>query len=160
MLFHFRHSRVISPHCIYVEFFGVFELFSPVHTKTPKQWKYGGMLDWACVLQCLASSYSKFFVFRSHENDKLAFLKNSTLGTVKILEIPISVEGNLNWGKNLSFQKYPGACGQGLKWVYEACALSLSNIYDQISCCISTWRSNYSYYHSSCITRNCPQMIV
>ena len=53
------------PHCIYVEFFGVFELFSPVHSKTPKQWKNNGNTIYGIIV------FNNLRFIRSHENDKL-----------------------------------------------------------------------------------------
>ena len=67
------------------------------------------MPDGACVVQCMASLYSKFFVFvRSHKNDKLAFLKNPTLGTVKMPEIPFTCGRKAKLRKESLFSKIPG----------------------------------------------------
>ena len=161
MLFHVRHSRVISPHCIYVEFFGVFELFSPVHTKTPKQWKYGHV---ACltehVLYNVWHHHIRNSSFVRTKTISWHFYKNSTLGTVKMPEIPFTCGRNAKLRKESLFSKLPGYVWTRPKWVYEACVLSISNIYDQSSCCIWTWNSDYSYYHSSCITWNYSRIIV
>ena len=57
----------------------------------------------------MVSSYSKFFFFvRSHEDDKLAFLKNSALGTVKMPEIPFTRGRNAKLRKESLFSKIPG----------------------------------------------------
>ena len=81
VLFHVWHSSVFFfflPHYIYVEFFGVFELFSPVHSKTPKQWKSNGN-----TRRCMISSFSTTSVSSVHTKTKSwCLFSNPTLGTV------------------------------------------------------------------------------
>ena len=94
------------PPCIYVEFFGVFESFSPVRTKTPKQWKYD---VWHHRFQNPPS--------RPFTRERQAgIFKNSTLGTVfDARKDRLRVDGKLNGKKkSVPFQKYLGTCGQGL----------------------------------------------
>ena len=62
----------------------VYESLSPVHIKTLKRWKYDTKYDsLRNSIWCMTSSYSKTSIFvRPHVNERQAFSKISTLGTV------------------------------------------------------------------------------
>ena len=136
MLFHVWHSSVFFlPHSIYVEFFGVFESFSPVHTKSPKQWKY----------DVWHHRFQKTYVSPVHTKTISWRLEKSTLGSVfNPLKYRLRVSGKLTGEKRpVPYQKYPVTCGLGLRWTNEACFVTRPLV-------VSTWNSPFSY-PSPCI---------
>ena len=98
--------RFFLPHCIYGEFFGVFESFSPVQTKTPKQLKYDALHH------RFQKPPSRPFTRKRYAG----VFKNSTLGIVfKARKYRLRVDEKLKGEKkSVPFQKYLSTCGQGL----------------------------------------------
>ena len=90
----------LLPHCIYGEFFGLFESFSPVQTKTPKQLKYDALHH------RFQKPPSRPFTRKRYAG----VFKNSTLGTFfKARKYRLRVDGKLNGEKkSVPFQKIPG----------------------------------------------------
>ena len=101
VFFRVWHSSVfVLPHCIYGEFFGLFESFSPFQMKTPKQLKY----------DALHYRFQKPPSRPFKRKRYAGVFKNSTLGTVfKARKYRLRVDGKLNGEKkSVPFQKIPG----------------------------------------------------
>ena len=115
VLFHVWHSSVFFflPHCIYLEFFGVFELFSPVHTKTPKQWKNNGNTMYGIIV----FNNLRFRPF-TRKRQAGVFFQTPFWGPFLMPgnTVYMLAAGKLNGEKkSVLFQKYPVTCRQGLR---------------------------------------------